>query len=95
TYQYKHDGIYANMNLPIGNQYGLVAQDIETVLPELVTKTSFESLIKNDGESKPTEATIDYKCVNYIGLIPVLVSAIQEQQKEIELLKKQVAELAK
>jgi uncharacterized coiled-coil protein SlyX len=33
---------------------------------------------------------IEYKAINYIGLIPVLTKAIQEQQTQIEELKKQL-----
>jgi hypothetical protein len=32
----------------------------------------------------------EYKAINYIGLVPVLTKAIQEQQTQIEELKKQL-----
>lgn len=51
-------------------QYGFIAQEIEKVIPELVSEGS-------DG----------YKTVNYMGVIPVLTQAMQEQQQEIEQLK--------
>lgn len=54
-------------------QYGLIAQEIEKVFPEMV----------NTDEK-------GYKSVNYIELIPVLLKAIQEQQKEIEILKSKI-----
>ncbi len=47
-------------------QYGVIAQEIEQILPELVSEGQ-------DGIKK----------VNYIGVIPVLVEAIKEQQKQI------------
>jgi hypothetical protein len=94
TYEYNNEK-FADMNLPVGNQYGLVAQDIEKIIPELVSQTSFTSLKKQEGEVTATPTTIDYKCVNYMGLIPVLISAVQEQQKEIAELKIQIAELKK
>ncbi len=50
-------------------QFGLIAQEVETVLPELVTT------------EKDAEQT---KGINYIGLMPVVIKAIQEQQKEFE-----------
>ena len=52
---------------------GLVAQELEQVLPELVT----------------THKGADYsdeKSVNYNGVIPVLIEAIKEQQQQIEQL---------
>ena len=61
-----------NSNASTSLQYGFVAQEIEQVLPELVSEGA-------DG----------YKSVNYIGVIPVLTQAIQEQQTEIEQLKEE------
>ena len=54
---------------------GLLAQDVQKVLPELVK------------EADDTEGTLS---VNYQGLIPVLINAIKEQQKQIDELKKQI-----
>jgi hypothetical protein len=55
-----------------GVQVGLVAQEVETVVPELVTT------------AKDTEQT---KTLNYIGLVPVVIKAVQEQQATISTLK--------
>jgi Chaperone of endosialidase len=52
-----------------GPQLGLIAQEVETVLPELVTT------------AQDAEQT---KGINYIGLVPVTIKAIQEQQGQIE-----------
>ena len=57
---------------------GLVAQELEQVLPELVT----------------THKGADYddeKSVNYNGVIPVLIEAIKEQQQQIEQLQQRVS----
>lgn len=62
--------IAKNKNASTTLQYGFIAQEIEKVIPELVSEDS-------DG----------YKTVNYIGVIPVLTQAMQEQQKEIDQLK--------
>ena len=51
---------------------GLLAQDAQKVLPELVK------------ESDDKQGTLS---VNYQGLIPVLINAIKEQQKQIDELK--------
>jgi chaperonin cofactor prefoldin len=63
-----------------GRQVGLIAQEVETVLPELVT---------TDKDAEPT------KGVNYIGLVPVTIKAIQEQQAQIENQQERIAELRK
>ncbi len=99
TYEYKHDGDYAHMNLPQGEQVGLIAQDLEKIIPSLVQPATFSYVVKDDTrdgeEGAVTTTQIDYKGVNYIGLIPVLIGAIQDQQKEIEELKSQISQLSK
>ena len=58
------------------NQIGLIAQEVEEIVPEVVN-TIEDSL----GELS------DIKVVNYSALVPVLIEAIKEQQQEIERLK--------
>jgi hypothetical protein len=60
-----------------GQQLGLIAQEVEPVLPELVTTAK-------DAEQM--------KGLNYTGLIPVLVKAIQEQQQQLEQYRTQLAQ---
>ncbi len=77
TYTFKPE--YDKMNLPKGTQNGFIAQEVEKVFPELVTINYDKSM----DEKNPME----YKGINYIGMIPVLAEAIKEQQKEIETVK--------
>jgi len=65
------------MNLPDGPQIGFLAQEVEEVLPQLVGSTSFPAMF--DGEGVQINEAVDYKALNYVGLIPVLVGAAQEQ----------------
>ena len=58
--------------------YGLIAQDLETVYPELVTTNHHET---DEGEVQ------DIKSINYVELIPILICKIQQMQKEIDELK--------
>lgn len=62
---------YSILNLPQSQQYGLLAQEVEKILPELVSKTKFK-----DNE--------EYKSINYNALISILISAIKEQEEVIE-----------
>jgi len=55
------------------SKIGLLAQDVQKAFPELVKTTNNE------------DKTLS---VNYQGLIPVLINAIKEQQKQIDELKK-------
>jgi hypothetical protein len=61
---------------------GFIAQDIETVFPELVSEFQ-------DGIDDETM----YKSVGYSGLIPTLVKAIQEQQALITTLTDRITAL--
>ena len=54
------------------SKIGLLAQDVQKAFPELVKTT-------NDSDKTLS--------VNYQGLIPVLINAIKEQQKQIKQLK--------
>jgi hypothetical protein len=72
TYNYKTTE-FPEMNLPTNIQNGFIAQNIESVFPELV---KFNPAKK--------EQPAEFKAVNYTGLIPVLTEAIQEQQKQLE-----------
>ena len=77
---------YSKMNLPKGEQMGFIAQDIEKVFPQLV-KTTVEKQADNG-------KTSELKSVNYIGLIPLLTKAIQNQQEEINELRQEVKRLS-
>lgn len=64
-----------NSNDYSAKEMGFIAQEIETVFPELVEESNDEDKILS---------------IQYIQLIPVLVKALQEQQKEIAELKMMV-----
>ena len=79
------------MVLPEGEQIGLIAQELEEILPQLVTD-EVHAYDKNEGiegVEKDMEK-IEYKGINYIGLIPVLIEAIKEQQTQIEYQNKKI-----
>lgn len=85
AYNFKTDDPrYKSMNLSTGTHFGFIAQELETVYPSLVTNNVHT-------DPKNPKEQIDFKSVNYTELIPVLVKAIQEQQAQIEELKKQLA----
>jgi len=80
TYLFKTEE-FAGMRLPKEQQIGLIAQELEEVFPDLVSNVKGSS-IKND-KGEVVASTVDHKAVNYIGLIPVLIAGLQEQQKQI------------
>jgi hypothetical protein len=67
-------------------QFGVIAQDLEPIFPEMVKD---KAVFINAGDE-----TI-YKTVDYIQLVPVMIEAIKELNSEIERLKKEVEELKK
>jgi len=84
---------YMDMNLPVGSHYGFVAQELEEIFPSLVSENIQPAQI-NDKKEKISDE-IKFKSVNYIELITIVVSAMQEQQAEIELLKAEIETLNK
>jgi hypothetical protein len=105
TYTFKADD---NLYLPAGEQIGFLAQELEAVLPNLVSEVNIpthnvpkldkmsEPLKKGEMPKHDKEANLpteDLKAVNYIGVIPVLVEAIKEQQVLIERQQAQIQAL--
>ncbi|MBK7086208.1 MAG: tail fiber domain-containing protein [Flavobacteriales bacterium] len=74
-------GVHANLFPPSGPQIGLLAQDLEEVLPQLVDDVTDPAAYDEQGNELSPAMT--FKSVNYIGLIPVLIGAMQEQQATI------------
>ena len=91
VFSYTSDSRYTHMNLPSGNHYGLIAQDLEKVFPELVIDAIHPSAEETRGERGGEE--IHYKGVKYMELVPILIQAVQEQQKIIEELTRRIEEL--
>jgi hypothetical protein len=87
TYTFRTDE-FKTMNLPKENQLGIIAQELEQVFPELVTEIAEQSQMDKDG--KITGTIPSHKVVNYIGLIPVLIAGVQEQQTTIEAQQKTI-----
>ena len=59
------------MNLPLGNQVGVLSTDLTAVFPNLVKGGMHPGNGKDD-------AKVTFDAVNYTALIPVLVEAVQE-----------------
>jgi len=95
-YEYRHDGNYKLMNLPNGEHYGLIAQDVEKILPNLVKDTKFETRYAethSTEEDIKNSETIDFKALNYTEFIPIIIKGMQEQQEQIDALQKTVQTL--
>jgi hypothetical protein len=109
SYEFKNEGNLAFLNLPEGKHYGLLAQDLEEVLPGLVREVVHNSSGQvvaveaakdlEDGKApaaimqKEAKEGITIKAVNYIELIPLLIKGMQEQQAQIQEQQKQINDL--
>jgi hypothetical protein len=87
TYYFREQD-YPGMALPEGRQYGLIAQEVEQFLPELIMENVHPATTDPDGNV--IYPAVDFKSMNYQELIPILIGAIQEQQ---ELIEKQQAQI--
>ncbi|NIT61938.1 MAG: hypothetical protein GWN00_38800, partial [Aliifodinibius sp.] len=92
SFQYSQNEKYAHMNLPTGEHYGLIVQEVEQVFPELVTENTHPSAAETRGEKKD-DPPVQYKGLKYMELIPILIEAVKEQQQEIEALKAEISAL--
>jgi hypothetical protein len=71
---------FPNKDFSDKTELGFIAQEVENVLPEVVSK-----------DNSPEE----YRSVKYDKVVALLVEAIKEQQKQIDSLKLQVKKLQK
>lgn len=75
---------YTNTDL----QVGVLAQDVEAVLPEIVKLAPFDTEYI-DGKERSISGE-HYKTVQYEKLVPLLIEAIKELTMQVEELKKKV-----
>jgi hypothetical protein len=98
-YDYKKE-VYGNkLNLPSNHQYGFIAQELKSVLPNLVhlqklnLSTTGSGDISNKKQKNDSNEMIEFSGINYISLIPILVEGLKEQDNKINELTKQIEEL--
>ena len=70
-------------------QVGVIAQDVEKVLPQIVVPAPFDIMQLQEG-IEISRSGENYKTVHYDKLVPLLIQAIKEQQVMIEELQKKV-----
>lgn len=79
TFTFKEDAEYKDMNLPKGNQFGLIAQELEEVFPDLIHEVAELSA---KGKTKEIHSSA-FKGVQYLPFISILIAGMQEQQRTI------------
>lgn len=98
-YQFRKDD-YSTLQLPEGTNYGLIAQELSEVFPDLVSDQVMPP--KYDKEGNLLSEAIAIKAVNYTALIPLLIASIKEQngvteqyQQTIQRLQSKIDEIEK
>lgn len=76
---------FNKLKLPAGPQYGFLAEEVQKVLPNLVSSQSQSYMV-----AKNTYRSTTLKNTDLESLIPLLVAAIKEQQEQINELKQQL-----
>lgn len=78
AYQFRNDGKYANLNLPKGDHFGLLAQDVEKLLPGLVGEAPLEienthvnNLSQNTGSDTFNQAALKAQSLKLPETMPV------------------------
>ncbi len=71
---------------------GFVAQEVEQILPELITNT--QMIAQRDTSGNLISSRLEYKALNYQEFIPLLIAGMQEQQSLIDSLKGEVTTLS-
>jgi hypothetical protein len=79
---------YINKN----EQVGVIAQEVEKVLPQIVVPAPFDIAVDEDG-NEYSKSGENYKTVHYEKLIPLLIEAIKEQNEDIQNLKEEIVKL--
>jgi hypothetical protein len=95
---------YKPMHLADGLHYGLIADEVQQVLPGTVRKAVQPAEYENHDErnGKKLSDAVEFNAINYTEMIPILIGGmkeqqqvIQEQNKKIEMLNARLDKLEK
>ena len=90
TFMYKHEE-YPHMDLPKGEQWGFIAQEVGEIIPEMERDITHPALLDEDGNELHPEVKL--KGLNLDRLNPLFIKAFQEQQAMIEALQLKIYKL--
>jgi hypothetical protein len=80
------------MHLSEGLHYGLIADEVQQVIPGIVKSVIHPAQyeVGNEHHGKEMSAEVQFNAINYTEIIPILVGAIKEQQQQINALLKEI-----
>jgi hypothetical protein len=89
---YNHNALAKSLGLETGTRMaGVLAQEVEAVLPEVVTLAPLDTDYDEEG-NKYSISGENYKTVKYDKMIPLLIEAIKELSDQVDDLKKRLGE---
>jgi hypothetical protein len=89
---YRHNDFALEQGLPDEAFVGVIAQEIEKVLPEVVTLAPFDYEGVDSSGKKISKSGENYKTVKYEKIVPLLIEAIKELTAKVEMLESRVKE---
>lgn len=85
---------YAGKKLPWGTHIGFMADEVEQAFPELVKNTILPAgVVRGERGNTQVQTIENVKVVNYLGLIPVITEAVNEQRAIVEQKDAEIAQL--
>ncbi len=82
---YKYDtSNYSYMSFPGSQQYGLIAQEVERVIPNVVSGVNHPAQFDTLGNQ--ISPSLNFKALNYTAFIPILIQSAKTQQNLIDTL---------
>lgn len=90
TYNLKHNE-YSFLSSATRMEYGFIAQEVQKVLPEIVKEKvlSYQDGAMDANKQNETKK-MEVLMLDYSRVIPILTKAMQEQQAQIDALKKEI-----
>ena len=76
-------------------QVGLLAQEVQEVLPEAVTRAPFDTEKDKEGKPYKSKTGDDYLTIWYERVVPLLVEGIKELSERLELVEEENQKLKK
>jgi len=74
------------------DEVGLIAQEVQDVIPQAVAPAPFDSELNHEGTEFISLSGENYLTVQYEKLVPLLIEAIKDQQKQIDELRVKLEE---
>jgi hypothetical protein len=91
SFNYKQTGNAQQLNLPKGVRYGVLAQQVEQVIPSVVREVTHPAMYDTLGVE--TSAPFTYKVVDMSQLVPLMLTDLQKKTIIIEVMNERLDSL--